>query len=245
MQRYFVPSDQMNDDTVFIQGEDVNHMVKVMRFRAGEQVICCNGKGRDVLAEIAEITPNQVELKIVVELDDSRELPLQVTIAQGLPKGDKMDYIIQKGTELGAFSFWPFTSRYTVVKLDEKKEKKRVERWGKIAKEAAEQSHRSAVPTISRPLGWRELLAKAGSFDYALFAYEKEVETPFSQALQGIPKGSSVLLLIGPEGGFSEDEVREAEETGMKRVSLGRRILRTETASLYGLSCISYQFERE
>lgn len=245
MQRYFVDSEQMNDTTVLITGEDVNHMVKVMRFRAGEKVICCNGKGRDVLAEIANIAPNQVELNILEELDVLRELPLQVTIAQGLPKGDKMDYIIQKGTELGAFSFWPFTSRYTVVKLDEKKEKKRVERWGKIAKEAAEQSHRSMVPTISSPLGWRELLAKAGNFDYALFAYEKEVETPLSRVLQGIPKGASILLVIGPEGGFSEEEAREAEEVGMKRVSLGRRILRTETASLYGLSCISYEFERE
>ncbi len=245
MQRYFVPSDQMNETAIFVTGEDVNHMVKVMRFRAGEQVICCNGEGRDVLAEIAEITSNHVELKVIQELADSRELPLQVTIAQGLPKGDKMDWIIQKGTELGAFSFWPFTSRYTVVKLDEKKEKKRVERWGKIAKEAAEQSHRSKIPAISSPLGWRELLAKSGSFDYALFAYEKEVETPFSQALQGIPKGASLLLVIGPEGGFAEEEAREAEEAGMKRVSLGRRILRTETASLYGLSCISYEFERE
>jgi len=245
MQRYFVSCEQMNDTKVVVTGDDVNHMAKVMRFLPGDRVICCNGEGRDVLAEIEKITSEHIQLKILEELSESRELPLKVTIAQGLPKGDKMDFIIQKGTELGAFSFLPFTSRYTVVKLDEKKEKKRVERWKKIAKEAAEQSHRSLVPHIANPLGWRELLAKVSSFDYALFAYEKEEETPLYQALKGIPKEASILLVIGPEGGFSEDEAREAEEAGMQRVSLGRRILRTETASLYGLSCISYEFERE
>lgn len=245
MQRYFVDPMQMEDTSVTIIGEDVNHIVKVMRFRIGDQVICCNGEGRDVLAAIAEIYPDRVVLNVLEEINKSRELPVYVTIAQGLPKGDKMDWIIQKGTELGAFSFWPFTSRYTVVKLDEKKEKKRVERWGKIAKEAAEQSHRSLIPSVASPLGWKELLARVSSFDYALFAYEKEEETPFSKALQGIPSGASILLVIGPEGGFSEEEAGEAEGSSMVRVSLGRRILRTETASMYGLSCVSYEFERE
>lgn len=245
MQRYFVDPKQMSETSVTITGEDVNHMVKVMRFRVGEKVICCNGEGRDVLAAIEELSPDEVHLHVLEELTKSRELPVEVTIAQGLPKGDKMDWIIQKGTELGAFSFWPFRSRYTVVKLDEKKEKKRVERWGKIAKEAAEQSHRSHIPHISNPLGWKELLAKAKSFDYALFAYEKDEETPLSLALKEIPAGASILLIIGPEGGFSEEEAREADQAGMKWVSLGRRILRTETASLYGLSSVSYEFERE
>lgn len=233
----------MSSGTVTIVGDDVNHIVKVMRARAGDEIICCNGLGRDVKAVIESLGAEEVTARIVEENLPSREMPVYVTIAQGLPKSDKIEFVIQKGTELGAFSFLPFTSQRTVVKLDDKKEKKRRERWQKIAKEAAEQSHRSRVPVVQNVCSWRGLLALAPEFDYALFAYEKE-EGALARSLQDIPPGSRVLLVVGPEGGFDESEVKEAEDAGMRIVSLGRRILRTETAALYGLSCISYQFER-
>ncbi|CEH29605.1 16S rRNA methyltransferase [Aneurinibacillus migulanus] len=244
MQRYFVDPSQMDEQYVMITGDDVNHIARVMRSRAGDEIICCNGQGRDVRGAIEEIGADAVRVRILEEDLPSRELPVQVTIAQGLPKGDKMELVIQKGTELGAFSFCAFTSLRTVVKLDDKKEKKRRERWQKIAKEAAEQSHRSRVPDIANMLTWRELLASASQFHYALFAYEKEETATLRRALSGVPSGSRVLLVIGPEGGFDEKEVIEAETAGFVSVSLGRRILRAETAPLYALSCVSYEFEQ-
>jgi 16S rRNA (uracil1498-N3)-methyltransferase len=243
MQRYFVDPSQMDEQYVVITGDDVNHIVKVMRSRIGDEVICCNGEGRDVRGAIESFEGDAVRVRILEEGLPNRELPVQVTIAQGLPKGDKMELVIQKGTELGAFSFCAFTSSRTVVKLDDKKEKKRIERWQKIAKEAAEQSHRSHVPTIENVLSWRELLASASRFHYALFAYEKEETVTLRQALTEVQPGASILLVIGPEGGFDEKEVAEAEAAGFVSVSLGRRILRAETAPLYALSCVSYQFE--
>jgi 16S rRNA (uracil1498-N3)-methyltransferase len=243
MQRYFVDPGQMDEQYVMITGDDVNHIARVMRSRIGDEIICCNGQGRDVRGAIEAIEETFVRVRILEEGLVNRELPVQVTIAQGLPKGDKMELVIQKGTELGAFSFCVFTSMRTVVKLDDKKEKKRLERWQKIAKEAAEQSHRSRVPDVGNVLTWRELLASASRFHYALFAYEKEETAALRHALAEITPGSSVLIVIGPEGGFDEKEVMEAEAAGFVSVSLGRRILRAETAPLYALSCVSYQFE--
>ncbi|WP_286887134.1 16S rRNA (uracil(1498)-N(3))-methyltransferase [Aneurinibacillus sp. UBA3580] len=245
MQRYFVDPEQMEEGYVTITGDDVNHIVRVMRSRVGDELICCNGRGRDVRGAIEEIGADAVRIRILEEGLPNRELPVQVTIAQGLPKGDKMELVIQKGTELGAFSFYVFTSKRTVVKLDDKKEKKRLERWQKIAKEAAEQSHRSRVPEVGSVLTWRELLATASRFHYALFAYEKEETATLRRTLSEVPPGSNVLIVIGPEGGFDETEAAEAEAAGFRSVSLGRRILRAETAPLYALSCVSYEFEQQ
>jgi 16S rRNA (uracil1498-N3)-methyltransferase len=244
MQRYFVNPEQMTEHHVTITGDDVNHIAKVMRSRVGDEIICCNGRGRDVVGAIESIAEGEVHVRILQETLKNRELPVQVTIAQGLPKGDKMELVIQKGTELGAFSFFAFTSQRTVVKLDDKKERKRLERWRKIAKEAAEQSHRSQIPHIEDVRTWKELLASVPGFHYALLAYEKEEEIALARILKEVPEGASILLVIGPEGGFDEREVEEAEAAGLTIVSLGRRILRAETAPLYGLSCISYQFEQ-
>ncbi|WCN38731.1 16S rRNA (uracil(1498)-N(3))-methyltransferase [Aneurinibacillus uraniidurans] len=244
MQRYFVEPIHMREHEVTITGDDVNHIVRVMRNRVGDEVICCNGQGRDVRGAIEAIEPDAVHIRIVEEGLKNRELPVQVTIAQGLPKGDKMEWVIQKGTELGAFSFCAFTSSRTVVKLDAKKEAKRLERWQKIAKEAAEQSHRSVVPQIENVQSWRELLASASGFHYAVLAYEKEESATFGRVLADMTPGSKLLVVIGPEGGFDEKEVAEAEAAGFAAVSLGKRILRAETAPLYALSCVSYRFEQ-
>lgn len=158
MQRYFVPPQQMDENNCFIEGQDVHHITRVMRFQAGDELICCNGVGRSVQAKIKEITKDRVDCDILCELDQDRELSIFVTIAQGLPKGDKLEWVIQKGTELGASRFIPFSSSRTIVKYDAKKEHKKVERWEKIIKEAAEQAHRSVLPQILSVSSWKELL---------------------------------------------------------------------------------------
>lgn len=246
MQRYFVDHDAVHMDQfeIVITGDDVNHIAKVMRSAQGDHIICCDQNGSCYVTKIKKIEKEQVICHIMEPLTQDRELPVFVFIAQGLPKGDKMEWVIQKGTELGANGFIPFTSSRTVVQLDAKKEQKRLERWNKIAKEAAEQSHRNWLPTISTIHSWKNLLGLASDYDLALIAYENEQTTSLYEKIAQLPKGKKVLLVIGPEGGFSDKEIQEANSHGFHPVMLGKRILRTETAALYGLSCLSFYYEQ-
>lgn len=237
----------MNEEQVHIVGEDAHHITNVMRLRAGAEVICSNGEGRDVIARILTAGTKEVLLSVVEELQDSRELRLSITIAQGLPKSDKMEWILQKGTELGAARFVPFTSRRTVVQLDSKKESKKLERWAKIVKEAAEQSHRSRVPAIDPVLSWKGLLKLALEADLALLAYEAESGAQVGDVVKPYlternddryDRPIRILVAIGPEGGFDPSEVEEAVQSGWRAVGLGRRILRTETAAMAALLTI-------
>jgi 16S rRNA (uracil1498-N3)-methyltransferase len=155
-----------------------------------------------------------------------------------LPKGDKLEWIVQKGTEIGAVSFLPFTSERTVVKIDARKAEKKLERWHRIAKEAAEQAHRGRIPDVSRPLSWKELLSKIEAAEVAWIAYERG-GVPLAQAISETD-ARNILLIIGPEGGFSEKEIEEAKGSGAIPITLGSRILRTETAPLAALSCILF-----
>jgi 16S rRNA (uracil1498-N3)-methyltransferase len=243
MQRYFVAPSLFGEQEVTITGDDVHHIVNVMRSEAGQEIIVCDGQGRVALARLSQLSAKQVKAEIVRPLEDRSELPVRVTIGQGLPKGDKMEWILQKGTELGAFSFQPFSSERTIVKLDAKKEEKKLERWGKIVKEAAEQSHRSRLPEVRAPLSFKEIVAQAGGYTRAVIAYEKEEGANLHAVFSSLAAGDSLLVLIGPEGGFTADEVALAEAAGIAPVGLGPRILRTETASQYVLSAISYHFE--
>lgn len=248
MQRYFVPPQQMDENNCFIEGQDVHHITRVMRFQAGDELICCNGVGRSVQAKIKEITKDRVDCDILCELDQDRELSIFVTIAQGLPKGDKLEWVIQKGTELGASRFIPFSSSRTIVKYDAKKEHKKVERWEKIIKEAAEQAHRSVLPQILSVSSWKELLKVEA--DCKLVAYEDaslqalNTSSTFAQALRQLKQGDHLLVVIGPEGGLEDVEVAQLQEDGFLSISLGKRILRTETASQYVLSAVSFYFEQ-
>ncbi|RNB82303.1 16S rRNA (uracil(1498)-N(3))-methyltransferase [Brevibacillus fluminis] len=243
MQRYFIDPSQWSLTQVEITGDDVHHIVNVMRSAVGEEIIVSDGAGKAALARLAVIEPKRVVADIVEPLASESELPVRVTIAQGLPKGDKMEWILQKGTELGAFAFFPFSSERTIVKLDAKKEAKKLERWQKIAKEAAEQSHRAVLPEIYAPVSFEALLKASKNYSAAVIAYEKEEENGLRGVLTGLTPGDSLLVLIGPEGGFSEDEVSRAQAAGIRSVTCGPRILRTETASQYVLSAVSYQFE--
>jgi 16S rRNA (uracil1498-N3)-methyltransferase len=243
MQRYFIRPAQMKDQIVHITGDDVNHIMKVMRSSVGDRVICCNGEDRCAIAVIQRLSKEEVECRVEQQLHEHRELPVDVTIAQALPKGDKMELVLQKATELGAKGFIPYVSARTIVHLDDNKAKKRQERWGKIVKEAAEQAHRSFLPIVHSIKSWRDLLACTGDYDVSILAYENENKQTLHDVLKQYPMNSRILLIIGPEGGFTPTEAKEALQHGMQSAMFGKRILRTETASLYGLSAISYYYE--
>ncbi|MCS1350451.1 16S rRNA (uracil(1498)-N(3))-methyltransferase [Mechercharimyces sp. CAU 1602] len=237
MQRYFIEADSIKGNRIIITGDDVHHIRTVLRSNPGEKVLCCDSRGTDYIVHLEKFHADAIEGRIETSTPSLSEAPIHITIAQSLPKGDKMDYVVQKGTELGASAFLPFMSQRTVVKLNDKKAEKRVERWQRIAKEAAEQSHRGKIPIVHGPIPWKQLLHDQASFDHVWIAYEKGGEA-LTAAGRDIEHGDRLLIIIGPEGGFTDEEVSEAEEAGMTRVSLGPRILRTETAGLAVLACL-------
>lgn len=241
MQRYFVKQEQFSDAFVTITGDDAHHIQQVMRFKIGDKVICSNGVDREAVVEIVDLEPKQVRADIVESLAMNNEAAVDVWIAQSLPKADKMETVIQRCTELGAARFIPFTSQRTIVKYNDKKEGRRLERWHKIAKEAAEQSHRNRIPAIDGPRSWKELLKLVPDVSLALICYEQEEARTFKTLLKQNTSLQSVLLIVGPEGGFTADEVSEATAAGCHAISLGRRILRTETAAMAALTCILYE----
>ncbi|WP_042223415.1 16S rRNA (uracil(1498)-N(3))-methyltransferase [Oceanobacillus manasiensis] len=247
MQRYFVPEENWYPESVTISGDDVHHINRVVRLREGDKIICSHPAGHAARCTITFVESDNVHVTIEEWLESSVELPLEVTIAQGLPKGDKLDLIVQKGTELGANAFIPFQAARSVVKWDDKKLQKKVERLEKIAKEASEQSHRNLIPLVETKTSLSELIEVSKQYDIKIFAYEEEAKTEsyqsFSTILQGMEVGQKLLVLIGPEGGISGEEAEQLKASGFHPVRLGPRILRTETAALYTLASISYHFE--
>ncbi|MBA9085166.1 16S rRNA (uracil1498-N3)-methyltransferase [Fontibacillus solani] len=247
MQRYFIEPEQFGETIVTISGEDARHIGRVMRSRTGDKLIVSDGVSREALVEIRTIEPQEVTAVIIEMLQPEGEPWLDVTVAQSLPKGDKMETVIQKCTEIGAIRFVPFLSERTVVQYDPKKEEKRAARWRKIAKEAAEQAHRSVVPAVDLPLSWKQLLRSLPEYDLVCLCYEKEHGQQLRDVLKPFVSGLNfgqkykVLVVVGPEGGFAEAEVTEAEAAGAVSIGLGRRILRTETAAMAALTCIMYE----
>ncbi|AIQ13975.1 RsmE family RNA methyltransferase [Paenibacillus durus] len=247
MQRYFVSPENFGEGSVSIGGEDARHIARVMRGKAGDKLIVSDGVSREALAEIALIGEGVVTVSIIENMPMTQEPRVKITVAQSLPKGDKMEIVIQKCTEIGAAAFLPFLSERTIVQYDERKESKRLERWRKIAKEAAEQAHRNIVPEVAAPLPWKQLLKAVNRYDAVYFCYEKEEGLQLRSAVApwaaqlGTADKASVLVIVGPEGGFSENECREAEEAGAVSVGLGKRILRCETAGMVAAACILYE----
>lgn len=246
MQRYFI-DDLESQEQFRISGDDFHHIVRVMRMKNGDEIICVIPNGKSAVCQIEEITDEMVVANVVKWEEGTRELPVHVVIASGLPKGDKLELIIQKGTELGAYEFVPFTASRSIVKWDSKKAGKKVERWQKIAKEAAEQSHRNIVPSVKEPVSLKQLVKHADDYTYKLIAYEEEAKageaSVLSATLAKMEKGQSLLIVFGPEGGLTTEEVNLLIENGFLACGLGPRILRTETAPLYALSAVSYHFE--
>lgn len=249
MQRYFVPPAQIGDSSVTLLGDDARHLATVMRAKPGDEFVVCDGSGDELLAKAETIEPGRIEAAILSRVPSRAEMAWKITVAQSLPKGDKLETVIQKGTEAGAFAFQPFLSQRTIVQYDERKEAKRIDRWRKIAKEAAEQAHRGLVPEIRPVLSWKQLVGTFEGFDLVLLCYEEEGRrgSGLRPALNAFKDGFAggreprVLLVVGPEGGFAPQEAEQAEASGAVPVGLGRRILRTETAALVALSCLAYE----
>ncbi|MED4269809.1 16S rRNA (uracil(1498)-N(3))-methyltransferase [Geobacillus stearothermophilus] len=247
MQRYFVSERERRGEVVTISGADAHHIARVMRMKPGDGIICVFPDGRTAVCSIEQIASEHVRARIVQWKEEGRELPVRIYIAQGLPKGEKWEFVIQKGTELGAAGFLPFFAARSVVKWDMKKAEKKVERWKKIAKEAAEQAERTSLPEVRAPLSLDALLAFGETVDQRLFAYEEEGRGgrhgSLPALLAGLKPGGTMLAVFGPEGGFSPEEAKRLRQGGFLPCSLGPRILRTETAPLYLLAAASYEWE--
>ncbi len=246
MQQFFAEPSWIKENKVYMQGADVNHMKNVLRMKPGEDVRINDGMGKTYLCCISAYEEKGAVLDIFKELDAETELPSRIVLFQGLPKGDKMEWIVQKAVELGAYSIVPFAAKRSVVKLDEKKAAKKQERWQAIAKGAAEQSGRSIIPEVQKVMTFAEALEAAKNLDVLLIPYELEQGMKETVKIIGnITPGQSVGIFIGPEGGFEEEEVDRAKEAGACPVTLGKRILRTETAGLTALSILMYHLESQ
>lgn len=247
MQRYYVKEAAWQDNIVILTDEDAHHIKRVMRQQIGDELICNHPNGEVAHCSIIEMNDNDVKVQILEWLSADSELPVHVTIVQGLPKGNKLELIFQKGTELGAAAFQLFEADRSVAKWDEKKTANRFKRYNKIIKEASEQCHRSIMPELHNVRSLKQILLESDTYDYVLFGYEEaakqQYNDSFSNILKKVHPGQSILFVIGPEGGFSKEEVELLESYGAHSVRLGKRILRTETASLYALASISYHFE--
>ena len=248
MQRFFVEPYQIQEEEhrIILTGSDVNHMKNVLRMRIGEDVWISDGKEKEYHCTIESFEEENAVLHILYAQEPQYELPSRIYLFQGLPKGDKMELIIQKAVELGAYAIVPVETRRCVVKLDEKKALKKTARWQQIAESAAKQSKRMLIPQVKQVMGWRDALALAKELDVLLIPYElakgiKETR----EILSNIKPGQSVGIFIGPESGFEEDEVQAAMEAGAKPVTLGKRILRTETAGMTMLSILMFTLEKE
>lgn len=249
MQRYFLKEDltDYQNQPISISGDAFHHMVKVMRMKVDHRVYLVTKDQKAFIARIAAIEEKEVQLNWVEDDLRQQEMPIEVTIASGLPKGDKLDLIIQKGTELGASAFIPFAGSFSITKWDAKKAAKKIERLQKIAQEAAEQSHRTKIPTIETLSSVKQLVEMKENFDVCLVAYEESAKAGegqnFVKGLKQVPVGGKLLIVFGPEGGLSKEEIDVFLQHGFLPCALGPRILRTETAPLYALSAISYHYE--
>lgn len=244
MYHFFINQDQVEDDHIRIIGPDVNHIKNVLRMGAGEEVLISNGVDKDYLCEVTSVTAQEVTARILSVEEGGRELPARITLFQGLPKGDKMELIIQKAVELGACEIVPVETKRTVVKLDKKKEESKLRRWNAVSESAAKQSKRLIVPEVAGVMSLKEALDFSKEFDLTVIPFEnaKGMERT-REILSQVKPGMNVGIFIGPEGGFEDSEIELSESFGAKTVTLGKRILRTETAGLSVLSVLSYLLE--
>lgn len=246
MHHFFVNPEQVEDGFIRITGPDVNHIKNVLRMRQGEEMLVSDGTGRDYLCQTEEIAAGEITARILETEEEGRELPSRIWLFQGLPKSDKMEFIIQKAVELGAAGIVPVSTRNTVVKLDPKKEESRVRRWQAIAESAAKQSKRSLVPGVSGLMTLKEAFdyVESRGFSVRLIPYEHEAGMDSTKTeLDAVGPGQDIAVFIGPEGGFDEREIELALSKGVRPISLGRRILRTETAGLAVLSVLMMRLE--
>lgn len=250
MYQFFVDMEQITKDKIYITGPDVNHIGNVLRMKPGEKIRVSGPETNAYFCHIEEITADVVTVCIDEEDMNGTELKNKIYLFQGLPKNEKMELIIQKAVELGAYEIVPVAMKNCVVKLDDKKAEGKVKRWQTIAESAAKQSKRTIIPQVAMPLTYREVLKRAEDLDVLLVPYENERGMEATrEAIRNIVPGQSIGIIIGPEGGFSNEEIamvssKNEENAGkIHRISLGRRILRTETAGLATLSMLVYELD--
>ena len=245
MHRFYVSDVSEADKSVHIYGEDVNHIKNVLRLRAGDEITVGDGSGRDYTCNISEIKDDEVVADICNITDNCAELPTDIYLFQGLPKADKMEFIIEKAVELGAKEIIPVMMERTVVKLDDKKKPRKLERYNLIAESASKQSRRGIIPKVSNFVNMKEAIDIASKLDMIMVPYESAKGMDYSLEVFKEAAGNkkSVGIFIGPEGGFADKEIEELKQSGARIVSLGHRILRTETAGLTALSILSFMIE--
>lgn len=245
MYRFFVEPSQIEGNSIIITGKDVNHIKNVLRMKIGEEIAVSNGvDNREYRCQIEEYTEQEVICTLRFVKEDGVELPAKIYLFQGLPKSDKMEFIIQKAVELGVYEVIPVATKRCVVKLDDKKASAKVSRWQGIAEAAAKQSKRGVIPMVHDVMGMKDAVAYAHNIDVKMIPYELAEDMQHTkEVVEAIQAGESVAVFIGPEGGFEESEIQEAIAAGIEPVTLGRRILRTETAGLTVLSWLMYHLE--
>ena len=238
MVRFFVTPEEMQPNFLVLSGDNAQH-AKVLRLKNGEEVLVCDGQGHECLCAVSDVSDGQISLVVKDRMDSKTEAAVRASVYMAFPKGDKLEHVIQKATELGAYEIIAFPSSRCVSRPDEKSLKNKLERWQKIAASAAEQSGRGRIPEVRVVSSYAAALEQAAQADKALMFYENEQATTLRMALESSPF-RTVSLLTGPEGGLEEREVEQARAAGLQVCTLGRRILRCETAPLCALSAVMY-----
>ena len=249
MPKFFVAENQINNNKITIIGNDVNHIKNVLRQKSGDKItICDTSKEQDYLCKIDKIEEKSIDCNIIEKLENNTESNVKVTIFQGLSKADKLELLIQKSVELGAYDITPLQMKRCVVKLNEKDKLKKIQRWQKISEVAAKQCGRNIIPKINNIVNVKEVCNLCNEYDIVLIAYENEKENTLKKELKNLKKLDKeeikVAVIIGPEGGIAPEEIEMFEENGAKIITLGNRILRTETVALSVLSIIMYELEK-
>lgn len=244
MQKFFVKSEQIENDIIKITGQDVNHIVNVLRLKKDEEIQICNeDTSQNYIAQIIEYNKEKVTCNVIKKLDTTVETNVNITVYQGLPKADKMELIIQKTTEVGVKKIVPVAMERSIVKLTGKDENKKIERWQKIAEVAAKQSKRDIIPKIENVIKISELYKQIKEYDLFIVAYEDEKQLSLKELLKQNDKAENIAVLIGPEGGIGCQEIELLKQNGAIVITLGNRILRTETAPIVISSNIIYELE--
>lgn len=242
MSRFFVNNENILSNSIIITGEDVVHIKKVLRLKIGDNIIVSDGMGTDYHVEIQKMDSDTVDTKIISSYKNISEPPINITLFQALPKSDKMDYIIQKGVELGVKTIVPVITERTIVKISNNKGyEKKNQRWNRISMEAAKQCNRGVIPQVENPMTFKEAINTLPDNGLKILPYEKEKSQGIKSVLKKKSYNKDIFIFIGPEGGFSDKEIELAFKSGLNIISLGPRILRTETAGIVVLSILMYE----
>ena len=243
MSRFYAPKENVKGDLIHIDGQEARHILNVMRLKESDSVIVFDGSGREYKGFIKEAGLKSLTVKVISTKEPTGEELAKITLVQAMPKKDKMDYIVEKATELGVSCIIPAVTERTVVRLDEDKANKRVERWARLAKEAAKQCGRTDVPRVENVQKFYNIIDKVNEYDLALMACLSDDTVSIKEAIADFEKGK-IIVFIGPEGDFTPDEITMAKDTSCRYVSLGKRILKSDTAGIFLLSVLNHEISQ-